>query len=123
MGRAHRIYSDGWVVSSASKQPELAWDFIRFFVSPEALAIQARGGRSIPALRQVAVDYARMDASGRIGQWLKAVELGRLQPLSTRFYETQSTYNKYLDRALTGDISVQEAVVKIDREINTILAN
>lgn len=108
------LHSDGYCITSASKNKEAAWAFTEFANGPEGQKIIVTSGRTVPSLKSVAESAlflnpnpAAPPASSKI--YLDMAPNIRRVPIMTTWLEIEDTVNKEIKRAFYGDASVAEA--------------
>jgi multiple sugar transport system substrate-binding protein len=115
------------VISASTKNPDLAWAFIRFLTaSPEGATVIGQGAYETPVLREVATSKAIMQPEWAVPGYEARVKAAQLPgtmytpyPLNLNLWEFPS---KYLDETIlklrTGEMQPQEAVEYLDKEGN-----
>ena len=111
--RANVIATVSWSLSARSRHKDEAWDLLRWLVSPQSQAANARLGLAIPTIRAVAESPAFLDASqkpsnnrGYLDPALSAEVVD--WPADPRF---EQLLGGNLDRALkVGDLTLPQAI-------------
>ena len=113
-------------VSNASKKKDAAFDFVKFVTGPEGAEIIAKTG-TIPAIKTAEVvkiiaakpgfptDQASRDA-------LQVAKTYLEMPLHERAGEIEVVLNQVHDEIMTNNISVDAGIVKMNDQIQKILA-
>ncbi len=113
-------------VSNASKKQDAAFDFVKFVTGPEGAEIIAKTG-TIPAIKTAEVvkiiaakpgfptDQASRDA-------LQVAKTYLEMPLHERAGEIEVVLNQVHDEIMTNNISVDAGIVKMNDQIQKILA-
>ncbi|NLK05860.1 MAG: sugar ABC transporter substrate-binding protein [Spirochaetales bacterium] len=113
-------------VSNASKKQDAAFDFVKFVTGPEGAEIIAKTG-TIPAIKNAQVveiiaakpgfptDQASRDA-------LQVAKTYLEMPLHERAGEIEVVLNQVHDEIMTNNISVDAGIVKMNDQIQKILA-
>lgn len=116
----------GWVLgmNSYSKNKDIAWDFIKWFASPE--------------VHKVFVDYsgvgarysAMNDADLKAKYWwfdtiTEAADLGfaDCRPRIPEAHEIMNTVGIYVSRALTGELTTEQAMIQLNGEMRDLLGD
>ena len=114
----------GWVMglSSYSKQKDLAWEYVKWFTSPEIHKKFVDVGG--PPSRYSAFKDPELLAKY---SWLPVVEesaemaYADCRPRIPESFEIISTVGIYVSRALAGELSSEEAMKKANEEVRAIL--
>lgn len=116
----------GWVmgISSAGTQKDLAWDYIKWFTSPEIHKkfIDAGG----PPSRYSTLQDPELSSKY---WWFGTLEesagmaYADCRPRIPESFEIISTVGLYVSRALTGELSAEEAMNRANDEVRDILEN
>jgi multiple sugar transport system substrate-binding protein len=82
-GRATSVNSAGFVISKDSKNPEAAWEFVKFALGQAGQKRLAELGFAIPVLQSVANSPAYLEQSGGLDQklFLDALEYAHMKPV------------------------------------------
>ena len=113
----------GWnmMLNRRSPRQDAAWTFIRWMTAPEQMAFFAAEGGYLPARRALYEDPAVLETVPVARAGLAAVENARTRPASP-FYSTVSPRIAIaFNRVLGGEISPEQAVARLERELRTIL--
>jgi multiple sugar transport system substrate-binding protein len=117
------LHSDAYCVAEAG-DVEAAHDFVEFAAGPDGQRILARSGRTVPSRPTVARSTAFLDPSKppvSAEVFLDAIpELERL-PSDPRWTEAEDAADLALERAFYGDLSLDEALERIERETRSLL--
>lgn len=119
--RATILHSDGFCITSGSKNQDAAWKLVEYLAGPQGQTALAQMGRSVPALQAVANSPAFLESNPPANNlvYLEMAPYVRPVPLMTTWLEVESAVNKEIKRAFYGDATVQEAAhaaVEITRE-------
>ena len=117
------LHSDAYCVAKAGST-EAAAAFVAFAAGPEGQRLLARSGRTVPSRPDVArsgafLDRARPPASARV--FLDAVPRIKRLPTDAKWTEAEDAADLALERMYYGDLSVDEAVERIERETGPLL--
>jgi multiple sugar transport system substrate-binding protein len=123
--RYSSLSTNGYVISANSEHPEQAWELIEALLEPEFLSnAWGKPGHSVPSRRSAAasaIDLSHPPANQQA--FISAMEYGEVfKPFTGAAFEV---YGKTLDtfrQAMTGELSVEEAMGEIERTANEILA-
>lgn len=114
----------GWVmgISSYSEQKDLAWEYVKWFTSPEIHKKFVDAGG--PPSRYSAFQDPELLAKY---PWFPIIEKSAgmayadCRPRVPESFEIISTVGIYVSRALSGELSAEEAMQKANEEIKTLL--
>jgi multiple sugar transport system substrate-binding protein len=114
----------GWVmgISKYSTQKDLAWEYTKWFTSPEIHKKFVDAGG--PPSRYSALQDPELTAKY---PWFKSIEesaamaYADCRPRIPESFEIISTVGIYVSRALSGELSVEEAMQKANEEIKALL--
>jgi len=122
--RSTILYADGFGMGSLSRNPQLAWDFIRTFVTePEVGMAMPRHAASVPAYRpmhpqyidEVSAAYPRVD-------WLAFAEglfRGRVFQVrfSPNFAEIEALLNQVTNEIFAGTKPARTALAEVEPQV------
>ena len=108
------LHSDGYCITSASKNKSAAWAFIEFADGMQGQKIMVSSGRTVPSLQQVAESASflapnLLPASSHV--YLDMAPYIRRVPVMTTWVEVEDVINQEIRRAFYGDASVDEAIL------------
>jgi multiple sugar transport system substrate-binding protein len=112
------LHADGFCLS-AGPQADAGWRFIAFATGPEGQRILARGGRTVPSLREVAEspDFLNPTEPPRSSEvFLDQVDVARRLPTTRGFPRVEDAADLALEAAFHGRISREELLDRIARE-------
>ncbi len=112
------------VVWSGSRNPDLAWELVQFLTSRPCQEALARGGTSIPALREVAESEVFLDPTlppANIGIFLDAIADGHSLNFTPRYHEWDEALQRELETAFRGDITAEEALAAAQENVQELL--
>ena len=118
------LHGVGCAISSHTGHPDEAWQFIRYLGSKNANDIFAKSGAGLPAYL-ASVDlfiYEEMAKGFNAEAFVEQLEYTTMYPCSKYTSRWQEIEREYLDRAWSGEMSVEDACKKIAYEMNKILA-
>ena len=133
--RVTNMGAAGYGMSTNTKHPKEAWEFLKFIVSPEGQRILAASGSGIPCLKSLAKDpcwRADSRAPGAVSgtpalnydAFVNSVEFGMGWEdflILTR-PEVQDAVTQAFEKAFLGQARVGDAFKEADGKINKILA-
>jgi len=109
-------------INANSKQQDAAWDFVKYYTSPEAAKVLARW--TLPAVRTadtleafVAVDGMPDGAAEALQTTTVRLEL----PMHPHVGEVEQILNEEHELIMTGSVSVEEGVAEMTSRISEIL--
>ena len=101
----------GFGVSSYSRDPERAWQFVEFITRPAQLRqVQQRQGR-IPSRRSLIPP-----------EMLPVLTSARMRPPIPEYAQASDILQRWLSAALTGSVSAERAIQEAARETSLLLA-
>ena len=101
----------GFGISSFSRDPERAWQFVEFVTRPEQLReVQRRQGR-IPSRRSLIPP-----------EMLSVLASARARPPIPEYAQASDILQRWLSAALTGSVSPERAIREAARETSSLLA-
>lgn len=119
----------GALISSKSKNPEAAWAFAKFLTSPQVQTLQFKTTGNLPSNVQVLNSdalvqdpvFARIDLKG----WIQAaMARGEALPgphdTPVAPFAISEVWEKFMDRAWKGEISVQQALSEMQPEMEKL---
>nr|WP_298373589.1 ABC transporter substrate-binding protein [uncultured Halomonas sp.] len=113
----------GWnlMINAQSSKQDAAWEFIRFAASPERQAQRARDGGFLPTLSALYDDEKLLEQVPVMALGRRAIDDARLRPV-TPFYSAMSQRLAIaFNRVLRGELTGQQAVSQLQRELQLIL--
>jgi multiple sugar transport system substrate-binding protein len=119
----------GLVISAQSKNPEAAWAFAKFVTSPEVQTLQFRETGNLPTNTEVLNSQALIQdpvfAQVDLGEWIEAaMQRGQALPgphdTPVAPFAISSIWEKYMDRAWKGEITVHDALTQMQSEMETL---
>jgi multiple sugar transport system substrate-binding protein len=112
------------VIWSGSENPELAWEFVQFLSSRPCQEALARGGTSIPALREVAESEIFLDPTlppDSIDVFTDAIATAHALNYTPGYHEWDRVLQRGLERAWRGSETVEEVLATEQIEAQAIL--
>jgi multiple sugar transport system substrate-binding protein len=107
------LHSDGYCITSDSKNKSVAWSFVEFANGSEGQKMLVTSGRTVPSLQQVAESPLFLDpklppANSHV--YLDMAPSIRRVPVMTTWTEIEDVLNQEIKRAFYGEASVDEAI-------------
>lgn len=121
----------GLVVSAQSKNPEAAWEFTKFMASPEIQTLQFQQLGSLPTnvdiLNSPALLADPVFAHIDLKAWIAAtMARGEALPgphdTSVAPFAISAVWEKYMDKAWSGEISVKDALTQMQGEMEKLFS-
>ena len=117
------LHSDAYCLAKG-KGADAAWRFVEFAAGPEGQGLLARSGRIVPSLKSVASSEAFLDPSqpprsSRV--FLDAIPTIRRLPVASTWPELEDAIDLAIKRAYYTELTVDEALERIDRETVPLL--
>lgn len=119
------LSTNGYVIAANSQYPDEAWALVRALLEADLLATTwGKPGHSVPARRSAAdsiIDLSHLPANQQA--IVQAMEYGEVfKPYTASAFEAYAKTLDYFQKAMRGDMAVDEAMAKIERTANDILA-
>lgn len=114
-----------WGISSASKNPDQAWDLLKFLVGPEGMRIVAENNMALPASTDEAANQIVLDTHfpENVKAFVDSVpDVDMTDQLSIYRTEVNTKLQEIVDEMLIGESTPEETQQKLITEINAILA-
>jgi multiple sugar transport system substrate-binding protein len=120
--RTTRLSFLGWAISSQTKHPQEAWQFLKYIGGAPGQHIVAQTKHGVPTVKAIAnsPEYGPPPENIKIG--LEAVECSRVLPSFIGFKEAREIIIRGLDLVGIGKKTVREAAPEIVKEVNKLLA-
>ena len=117
------LHSDAYCVAKAGNS-EAAAAFVEFAAGPAGQRLLARSGRTVPSRPDVArsdafLDRSKPPASSQV--FLDAVPRIKRLPSDAQWTEAEDAADLALERMYYGDLSIDEAIERIERETGPLL--
>jgi multiple sugar transport system substrate-binding protein len=117
------LHSDAYCLARGDRS-DAAWRFVEFAAGPEGQRVLARSGRIVPSLKAVAESDDFLDPSARPRSsqvFLDAVSTIRRLPVASTWPEIEDAADLAIKRAYYTELTVDEALERIDRETAPLL--
>jgi multiple sugar transport system substrate-binding protein len=119
--RASIIHSQGFVTAKNTKHPDEAWEFVKFLASKQAHEILVKHDVA-SAYKGLTDSYVKKMPELNRQVFVDAIANSVPYPASINTAKWVEVQNKYFNMLMLGTISLDEAVKKIDTEIEALLA-
>ncbi|MBI5353892.1 MAG: sugar ABC transporter substrate-binding protein [Chloroflexi bacterium] len=109
------LHSDGYCITSASKDKDAAWAFLEYANSPEGQTIVAESGRTVPSLISVANSPAFLDPKSKPASsqvFLDMIPYIRVFPIHPNWAEVEETADKEISLGFYGQVPYYEAMAR-----------
>jgi multiple sugar transport system substrate-binding protein len=111
----------GWMsmINRYSEHPEEAWEFVKFMSGPEGQKITATEGGSAPTIADLYDDKEVQESGVLFGDpdFVEVLENAIPRPVSPIYPKISDIMQIELSKALTGDISAEEAASNMQKKI------
>ena len=113
-GRATSVNSAGFVIAKDSKNPEAAWEFVKYAFSDAGQAELAKIGLAIPVRMSVAESAAYLGQATKIDHsiYVKALDYARMKPVFKGYEEWSGAVGDALHMIWTEEMSVADALAE-----------
>ena len=113
-GRATGVNSAGFVIAKASKNPDAAWEFVKYAFSDAGQTELAKIGLAIPIRESVATSDAYLKQATPINHalYVEALEYAHLKPVFKGYEEWSGAVGDALLLAWTGELPLAEALAE-----------
>lgn len=113
----------GWNlgISKYTKNPEAAWEFIKFMTSFDAQKMYAINGGRLPTRKAVYKDTDVLKAAPHYRDFYSVFVRSRPRPSGTNYAEISDMLQIELHRALTNQQSINEALNKAQSKVERLI--
>ena len=114
-----------WGISSATKNPEVSWDVLKFLVGPKGMRIVAESNMALPGSNDEAANQIVLDSKfpENVQAFVDSVpDVDMTDQLSIYRTEVNTKLQEIVDKMLIGESTPEETQEKLITEINAILA-
>lgn len=113
-GRATGVNSAGFVIAKDSKNPDAAWEFVKYAFSDAGQTELAKMGLAIPVRESVATSPAYLDQATKINHalFVEALDYARMKPVFKGYEEWSGAVGDALITIWGGEASVEDALAE-----------
>ena len=113
-GRATGVNSAGFVIAKDSKNPDAAWEFVKYAFSDAGQTELAKMGLAIPVRKSVAESAAYLDQPTKIDHalFVKALDYARVKPVFKGYEEWSGAVGDALLTIWSGEATVADALAE-----------
>jgi len=124
-GQAGTPVLGGWNlgINKYSKHPEEAWKFIEFVTSEEGQKITALEGGNLPTIKSLYQDEEVLAKNPYWADFYNAFITAKPRPVSPFYPQMSDSMQINFHKALTGEITAQQAIQNIEKDLNDIIKN
>jgi multiple sugar transport system substrate-binding protein len=110
------LHSDGFCLTSASKNKNTAWAFLEFANSPEGQTIVAETGRTVPSLVSVANSASFLDPKSKPANsqvFLDVIPYIRVLPIHPNWAEVEEIADNEISLGFYGQVPYYDAMSRV----------
>lgn len=109
-------------ITTASKHPGLAWEFIKEIAGADYQDEQATLMQAIPTLRSAATapDYVKLPANGAI--FYDSARIAKPVQAPPNFAQVESISMRHIDSYMTGNADLDDTIAGLDRELTRAMS-
>ena len=113
-GRATSVNSAGFVIAKDSKNPDAAWEFVKYAFSDAGQSELAKIGLAIPVRKSVAESEAYLGQATKIDHsvYVKALDYAHMKPVFKGYEEWSGAVGDALHLIWTEEASVADALAE-----------
>ncbi len=115
----------GWLaaINKYSEHPKEAWEFLKFMTGPEGQKIDAIYGSHAPTLLALYEDEEIIEANPFFGEegFQQALESAVSRPVAPNYAEISEIIQIQVSKAIAGEITAEEAVKTMQKEMEAKL--
>jgi len=122
--QATHFFANAASVFAASKHPQEAWEWVKFFTtSPDVAKIRVKSGWELAALNNPAFfeDYLKLTPPANRSAVFKSLDFAIVPPVIERQNEMQDAINKLLDQVKLGKLTPTQALAQAKTQIEELL--
>lgn len=116
------IHGLGYAMSSKSKHPDEAWEFVKFLASKEAADIHAKTGVAIPAFNGTQDTWVKSFPNMKLQTFVNQVSYSKQYPVSKYTSKWSGQEAEILKQAWAGAITPEAAGKQLAAKMNEALA-
>lgn len=115
----------GWNlgINKYSKHPEEAWKFIEFVTSEEGQKVTALEGGNLPTIKSLYQDKEVLAKNPYWADFYDVFITAKPRPVSPFYPQMSDSMQINFHKALTGEITAQQAIQNIAKDLNDIIKN
>lgn len=115
----------GWNlgINKYSKHPEEAWKFIEFVTSEEGQKITALEGGNLPTIKSLYQDKEVLAKNPYWADFYDVFITAVPRPVSPFYPQMSDSMQINFHKALTGEITAQQAIQNVAKDLNNIIKN
>lgn len=113
-----------WGISSTSKNPDIAWDVLKFLCGPEGMKIVAESNMALPGSTDEAANQIVLDSKfpENVKAFVDSVpDVDFMDQLSVYRNEVNTALGKTVDEMLIGKRGPEETQQELVKQVNSIL--
>ncbi|AST05471.1 ABC transporter substrate-binding protein [Anoxybacillus flavithermus] len=115
----------GWMtaINAYSKNKEAAWEFVKFMTGPEGQKISAIYGGLAPTLPELFKDEEVLKANPFFAEegFVNGLNAAVPRPVVPNYPEVSEIIQINVSKAIAGQITVEEAVANMEKEIKAVM--
>lgn len=113
-GRATGLNSAGFVIAKDSKNPDAAWEFVKYAFSDAGQTELAKVGLAIPVRQSVATSPAYLDQATKIDHslYVKALDYAHLKPVFKGYEEWSAAMGDALNTVWSGEAELADGLAE-----------
>jgi multiple sugar transport system substrate-binding protein len=123
-GQATSVNSAGFVLAKDSKNPDAAFEFIKYAISPAAQTRLAELGFAIPVLKSVTESPAYLEQKGSLNQkvFLDSLAFSHMKPVFKGYEEWSSVVGDGMGAVWRGEADLNKTLDEIIPQADDVLA-
>lgn len=118
---ANVLNAAGFAITTQSKHVKEAWEFLKFLVGPEAIAVVVEAGNSLPAHKGMTEMIFGPEPPENEDAFLAEVPFARPLPLMKDFPGWWKIWNGELEKVWLGMDTAENAAKRIDEQVDELL--
>ncbi|MBM4086699.1 MAG: sugar ABC transporter substrate-binding protein [Planctomycetes bacterium] len=125
VGRATRHGGTAYSVSSKTRHPEAAWEFVKFYSGPEGTRIALQGGRTTPIYKSIALapEFLGQRPPENMMAFVKTMEFGRRECYVVENALIADILARRFELLTLGQTQPAHAARAIRKEVEALLAS
>jgi len=121
---ATHFFANAVSVFAASKHPQEAWEWVKFFTSsPDVAAMRVTSAWELPALKNPAYfeDYLKQTPPANRAAVFQSLEYAIVPPVIERQGEMQDAIGRLIDQVKLGKMTAQQALDEATKQVQALL--